>query len=263
VIAVTWLGHSTVVVDVAGRRLLTDPLLRRHAGVLRRRHPRPRTEHWEGTDAVLLSHLHLDHADLRSLRLLGDVPIVTGRRNAEWLRRRGLAGVSPPDWWGLGTLEVRLVTAVHHSRPMPHRPNDAHGHLLRTPDVTVWVAGDTSLYDEMTDLPASAGREHIDVAVVPIGGWGPRLSPGHLGPLEAAQACATTRARFALPVHWGTFHVPPTGLFGEWMARSRDQFAEALDRMAPDCRLVSVRQGETWTWHPGGPEPAQHGQGVG
>ncbi len=247
-IEMTWLGHSTVVVDTAGSRLLSDPLLRKHTGPLRRLGAPPEVEAWTGADAVLLSHLHHDHADLRSLRRLGQVPILTSPANAAWLRRRGLTGVTDGGWWRLGEVEVRLVRAEHHSRPMPHRPNDAHGHLLRTPEALVWLAGDTSLYDDMRHLPALADRRSLDVAVVPIGGWGPRLSPGHLGPEEAAVACAWTGARYAVPVHWGTFHVPPIGLLGSWMLQPLDEFADALHRIAPGCRLVQLPQGGTWTW---------------
>jgi L-ascorbate metabolism protein UlaG (beta-lactamase superfamily) len=245
VIGLTWLGHSTVLLEVAGLRLLTDPLLRPHAGFLRRRgRPLVRAQ-WDGVDAVLLSHLHHDHADLRSLRMLGPVPILTSRRNAAWLRERGLAGAPLEDWVDLGGPTVRLVPAVHHSRPMPHRPNDANGHLLRCAGASVWVAGDTSLYGGMRGLPALAGRDRVDIAVVPIGGWGPRLSPGHMGPEEAAVACALTGARFAVPVHWGTFHVPPTGFVGDWMGRPVDLFADAVSRIAPDCRVVRLRPGES------------------
>jgi L-ascorbate metabolism protein UlaG (beta-lactamase superfamily) len=253
VIELTWWGHSTVALDIGGCRLLTDPLLHRWAGPLQRRDRGavPSPEAWTGTDLVLLSHLHHDHADLRSLRRLGQVPILTGRRNAEWLRTKGLAGTALDGWTRVGDVGVRLVPAVHRSRRMPHRPNDAHGHLVVSPDAAVWVAGDTSLYAGMSDLPGLADRRRIDVAVVPIGGWGPRLSPGHLGPEEAAVACAWTRARYAVPVHWGTFHLPPMGFFGSWMRRPVDEFSDALRRTAPACRLVRLEQGRTWTWRPG------------
>ena len=89
---VTWLGHSTVVLDLDGVRLVADPLLRRHAGILRRRGRAPRREAWAGADAVLLSHLHLDHADLASLRLFPDVPVLTAEENVRWVRRKGLVG---------------------------------------------------------------------------------------------------------------------------------------------------------------------------
>ena len=116
-IDVTWLGHSTVVLDVDGVRLVTDPLLRRHAGILRRRGRKPRREAWAGADAVLLSHLHHDHADLASLRLLGGAPVLTARENASWLIQKGLNGQATglDSWAGVGPGEVavKLAPAVH------------------------------------------------------------------------------------------------------------------------------------------------------
>src|SRR5262245_16667235 len=87
-LALTWLGHSTVVIEIGDARLVTDPLLHRHAPPLRRRGSKPDRAAWADADAVLLSHLHHDHAELRSLRLLEPAPIVTARANAEWLRAK-------------------------------------------------------------------------------------------------------------------------------------------------------------------------------
>ena len=86
---------------------------------------------------------------------------------------------------------------------MPTRPNEACGHLLRSGDQRMWIAGDTSLYPEMDDLPDLAGGP-IDLAVVPIHGWGPRLSGGHMNPERAAHACAMIGAAAAMPYHWGS-----------------------------------------------------------
>jgi len=245
VVQVTWLGHSSVVLDIDGLRLVADPLLRSHNGPLRRRGPRPAPATWAGADAILLSHLHHDHAELRSLWMLAAAPVLTSLTNASWLCSRGLTGVGlGEEWHGLGSgVFARLVKAVHHSRPMPHRPNGAHGHLVRGPDALVWFAGDTSLYDEMTEIPGLAGDDGIDLAIVPIGGWGPRLSAGHMGPVEAATACAMTRARSALPVHWGTLHPPGMHLFGDWMDRPLPEFRSALAKTAPHCRLVPAPMG--------------------
>jgi L-ascorbate metabolism protein UlaG (beta-lactamase superfamily) len=197
-------------------------------------------------DAVLLSHLHHDHAELRSLRLLSGAPVLTSARNARWLRSRGIQGADAEDWVAVGAVQVRLVRAVHHSRPMPHRPNGANGHLVRSATTTLWAAGDTSLYDDMAELPELTGVRRLDVALVPIGGWGPRLSAGHMGPSEAAEACARTGARYALPVHWGTLHAPFMTWMGDWFDRPIDAFAHSLSGAAPECRLIRLAPGETW-----------------
>lgn len=247
-LGLSWLGHSTVVVDLDGVRVLTDPLLRPHAGLLRRVAPRPEPDMWQQPDAVLVSHLHHDHAELRSLRLLPGVPVMSSPGNAVWLRRRGLGPVvALGDGWtalGSGSVAVRQVPAVHRHRPMPHRPNDAHGHLLRGPSARVWLAGDTGLYPEMSSLPAMAGGP-VDVAIVPVWGWGPRLSEGHMDPEQAARACALAGARWAVPVHWGTLHPPLVARFGrEWLERPGERFAEALEHEAPGCEAVVLDPGE-------------------
>jgi L-ascorbate metabolism protein UlaG (beta-lactamase superfamily) len=255
---VTWLGHSTVVLDLDGVRLLTDPLLHRHAGVLRRRGGQPAVSAWARPDAVLLSHLHHDHAELRSLRLLGAAPVLTGPASATWVTRKGFPGrgLEKGEWAdvGVGSLvSVRLVEAVHHSRPMPHRPNEAHGHLVKGPSGVVWVAGDTALFPGMADLADLAGAA-VDVAIVPVGGWGPRLSPGHLGPVQAAVACRRSGARWAVPVHWGTLHVPagrawPRG----WMDAAGPRFQVALADEAPTCRALVLEVGGSTAIPPPGP----------
>ncbi len=236
-LTVRWLGHATVVLDVAGARLVTDPLLRPHAGLLRRRPGAPRPEHWSGAAAVLLSHLHHDHAEPGSLRLLDGVPVLTGRANARWLARHGApaaVGLADDEWWPVpGTaVRVRPVPAVHGDRPMPHRPNAAHGFLVVAPGLRVWFAGDTAPYPGMRRLPALAGGP-LDLALVPVGGWGPRLSGGHMDPAQAAAVCEAVGVRRAVPVHWGTLHPPAArGLPPGWMDRAGPAFARALGRRA-------------------------------
>ena len=246
---VTWVGHSTEVLALDGGVVITDPVLGRWVGPLRRRGPVPTPEMWAGAQVVLLSHLHHDHADLRSLRRLGDLPVLTAPENAAFLRRRGIAGAQgvADGWHPLArtTLRVRPVRADHRHRPMPHRPNAAHGHVLAGPSARVWIVGDTSLYPEMAAVPELA-EGPIDVALVPIAGWGPRLSPGHLGPEEAARACALVQPRVAIPVHWGSLHFPGTTRTPPgWMDRPGPAFVEALARHAPGCDAVLLRPGET------------------
>ncbi len=160
------------------------------------------------------------------------IPVITSRENVGWLHRHELAGVSPgTDQWVNpipgSPLRVRLSLAVHHSRPMPHRPNGATGMLVRGAGVVVWFAGDTSLHPDMELLPELAGAP-IDLALLPIGGWGPRLSAGHMGPTEAAEAAARVDARHVLGIHYGTLH--PSG----WPSSRLDWTT------APGRRLVEV-----------------------
>lgn len=234
-VALRWLGHASVVLDLGGVRLLTDPLLRPHAGLLRRRPGTPRRADWADPDAVLVSHLHHDHAELGSLRLLGDAPVLSAPTNAHWLDRHGVPGATglpEGEWWTVpGTaVRVRAVPAEHGHRPMPHRPNAAHGFLVAAPGLRVWFAGDTAPYPAMRQLPEIAGGR-VDLALVPVGGWGPRLSGGHMDPVQAAGVCEVVGARWAVPVHWGTLHAPaarrlPPG----WMDRAGPAFARALER---------------------------------
>ena len=250
-IRLTWLGHATVVVDIGGVRLLTDPLLRAHNGLLRRALAAPRPEQWRDTDAVLISHLHHDHVELRSLRLLPDVPVVAGEPNATWLGKRlgpSVRGLRESEWTPIShgdhTVEVALTRADHNSRPMPHRPNGANGHLIRSGSEVVWFAGDTSLFPEMALLPMTAGSE-VDVALLPIAGWGPRLSGGHMGPTEAAEACKLVRARAVLPIHHGTLHPRGHQFIGlDWMTKPVAHFAHELARIAPGCRLLETPVGD-------------------
>ena len=150
------------------------------SGPLRRRRDLPVQQHVDDVDAVLLSHLHHDHADLPSLRRARPR---AGRHRPRQpaLARQAHAGcrpTRPPTTWhpvGPG-VEVLLVRADHEARPMPHRPNGATGMLLRGGGVVVWFAGDTSLHPDMALLPELAGAP-VDLALLPVGGWGPRLSP--------------------------------------------------------------------------------------
>ena len=249
-IVVTWLGHSTVVLDLDGVRIVSDPLVRAHNGILRRRGDRPARPAWEGADAVVLSHLHHDHAQVSSLKLFPGVPVLTAPDNAAWVRRKGLdgRGLREGEWFPVGRdggVAVRLVPAIHHSRPMPHRPNAAHGHLVRGPSGIAWLAGDTDLYPDMEALPQMAGGP-IDVALVPVGGWGPRLSPGHMGPQQAAEACRLSGARHAVPVHWKTLHVPAGEMLPRgWMDVAGPRFVEAVARHAPGCHALGLELGDS------------------
>ena len=248
-VAVRWLGHASVVLDLGGVRLLTDPLLQRHAGLLRRRGAAPEVAAWQGAAAVLISHLHYDHAEIGSLELLDHVPVLSAPANVRWLHARGFdaaIGLHGDTWWPVpgSDVQVRLTHAVHGDRPMRRRPNAANGFVVAAPGLRIWFAGDTAPFPAMAHLPELAGGP-IDLALVPVGGWGPRLSGGHMDPVQAAHACAAAGARAAVPVHWGTLHAPASRrLPPGWMDRAGAAFEVALERFAPGCRAVVLEPGE-------------------
>jgi L-ascorbate metabolism protein UlaG (beta-lactamase superfamily) len=170
--------------------------------------------------------------------------------NVAWLRRRNLGPAMPlgDEWTRVSrAVEVRQVPAVHGHRPMPHRPNAANGHLVRARSGTVWIAGDTELHPHMGALPDLAGGP-IDVALVPVWGWGPRLSGGHLTPEDAARAVAMTGARFGIPVHWGTLHPPLVDRFRRsWLELPGERFANAVAEQAPRASAVVLDPGQSWS----------------
>ncbi|MEU2348306.1 MBL fold metallo-hydrolase [Modestobacter sp. NPDC049651] len=225
--SLSFLGHSTVRVELGGRTVLSDPLLTGGLGPLRRVVPTPPAAAWAGVDLVLVSHLHGDHLHLPSLRLLGpDVPVVVPRGAGRWLTGKGLPDVTelaPGETVTVGGLTVTGVPAVHSGHRWGPRSTSgpdarAMGHLLRAEGCTVYLAGDTDLFPGM----AALGDDGIDVAALPVWGWGLSLGPGHLDPARAAEAVRLLRPRIAVPVHWGT--LAPAGLTtlpNPWRARMR------------------------------------------
>jgi L-ascorbate metabolism protein UlaG (beta-lactamase superfamily) len=198
----TYIGHSTALVEQGGVRLLTDPLLR-SVGHVRRRVPPPELEQLTGLDGILISHAHADHLDLGSLRRLRHRgPIIAPRGCARLLARAGATAIvemEPGDRVGIGDVTIEAVEADHDGRRHPFaRPTPALGYLITAP-TRIYFAGDTDLFDDMAAL---AGR--VDVALLPIDGWGPRLPAGHMKPASAARAVDLIRPRVAVPIHWGT-----------------------------------------------------------
>src|SRR3954447_2623033 len=160
-----FLGHSTVRVELAGRTVLTDPLLTATVGPLRRVVPPPAASAWAGVDLVLLSHLHGDHLRPPSLRLLGDVRTVVPRGAGPWLRDKGFAHVeelAPGETLRDGDLTITGVHARHSGHRwgprLEHGPQTrAMGHLLSSrgddgATTRVYCSGDTDLFDSMTFL---------------------------------------------------------------------------------------------------------------
>jgi L-ascorbate metabolism protein UlaG (beta-lactamase superfamily) len=199
-----WLGHSTVVIELDGLRLLTDPLLRKRVFHLRRAAALPFGDLGD-IDAVLISHAHYDHLDLPSLSMVHRettvcVPLGLGGL----IRRLGFASVvelTAGQDVSFGRVTVHAVRAEHPSRRVFGSKSEALGYVVEG-ERAIYFTGDTGLFRGMAQVASP------DVALLPIWGWGPFLGPDHLDPQRAAQALALIRPRMAIPVHWGTYYVP-------------------------------------------------------
>jgi L-ascorbate metabolism protein UlaG (beta-lactamase superfamily) len=228
-----------VLVDLDGTRLLTDPVLRGRLAHLRwAGSPLPGLP--EGLDAVLVSHVHWDHLDLPSLARLGrGTRLLVPRGAGGLLRRRMFRNVEElraGDETRIGDVTVAAVPAVHEARRLPLGPlADSLGFVL-SGSQRVYFAGDTDLFDGMAELRT------LDVALVPISGWGPKTGPGHLDPERAARALELLAPRVAVPIHWGTLHRIGAPLPPEAPAV---EFARLAGRLAPDVEVRVLRPGET------------------
>jgi len=237
-LSVTWIGHSTVLVELDGMRILTDPLLRTRVAHLRRVRPVD-VARLGRVDAVLVSHEHYDHLDVSSLRKLNrSVPVVapSGAEPAlRRARREHVLTVGEGEDVDLGGVVIR-ATPAEHAGGGGFRKGEAVGYLLKG-SASVYFAGDTDLFDGMAEIGP------VDLALLPVWGWGPTLGTGHLDPTRAAAAVALLKARVAVPIHWGTYR-PLHVRGGPYMTEPPLEFRRAAADAAPDARIEILQPGE-------------------
>lgn len=190
-------------------RVATDPLFGRGLFALRRMIEDP-DERCAEADLVLVSHLHYDHLDLRSLRrFVPGTPIVVPHgagRLVRGLSRLNVVEARPGDSLTVAGVDVEVLPAHHDGRrSVAHRGSaPAMGFRFATEGVSAWFPGDTGLRPDVVQV------RPVDVALAPIGGWGPTLPDDHLDPEQAVTAVGQVGAEWALAVHYGTYW--PIGL---------------------------------------------------
>ncbi len=240
---IVFVGHSTVLIELEGVRLLTDPVLVSRVAHLRRHAPLVGESVFAKPDAALISHLHHDHLDIASLRKLGlQTPLLVPAGAGRWLGHRGFADITElgvGDSARVGSLAITAVEARHDGRRLGGPRAESVGYLVGGRRV-VYFAGDTELFAEMANFAPSP-----DIALVPVAGWGPRLGSGHMNSGEAAKAVALIRPRIAIPVHWGTFL--RIGLARHHRERLNDaprRFADQVASIAPDVEVRILTPGQ-------------------
>ena len=236
---VTYCGHATVLIELDGVRLLTDPVLRRRLFHLRRIVPGPLDP--GALDGILVSHAHWDHLDLptsaaaRPLRP-GRLP-ARGREAAASLRPRSARSTSAPtSRWGRS--RSRATPAEHDGSRGPLDRSGAAIGFLVTGSRRIYFAGDTDLFAGMGELAPG-----LDLALLPVAGWGASLGPGHLDPERAAEAARLLQPRLAVPIHWGTLR--PLNERADPGARPAEEFRRHAAELAPDVAVRILEPGET------------------
>ena len=247
---IEYVGHSTVLLELDGVRILTDPLLRRRIVHLQRAVELPASPP-RALDAVLISHLHYDHLDFPSLVRLGRVPLLVVPRGARALIGRKVLG-SPVVELGtgeameIGALRVRATPSVHDGRRHPLGVRAESVGYLFEGSSTVYFAGDTDLFPGMAELAP------VDVALLPVAGWGSKLGPGHMDPRAAAEAAQLLRARVAIPIHWGTYFVTRLWKRSAPAAPSvppPEAFRAHALELAPETEVRVLQPGESTVVH--------------
>ena len=249
---VTWLGHSTVLIEIEGVRILTDPVWGPRASPLslagpKRFQPVPVSlREMPPVDLVIVSHDHYDHLDYPTIRALSktDVPFVTslgvGAHLEAWGVRPGR--ITELDWWGSldlpkGGVRITAAPSQHFSgRTMGQRNVTLwSSFVVRSANHSVFFSGDTGLTTEYATIRERLGP--FDLVMLEVGAWHPAWGDMHLGPENALKAHALLGASALLPVHWGTFSLA----MHAW-----DQPAEVLFEQAPKigARLLMPRLGE-------------------
>jgi L-ascorbate metabolism protein UlaG (beta-lactamase superfamily) len=255
--SITFLGHATVLLELAGMRILTDPLVFERLLILRRASTRLDPALHRDIDTVLISHLHVDHLHIRSLLEVGRATRVIMPAGGErLLTGHGFSrveGVRPGDVMDVGPVRVTATFADHDGRRPPLGPaGPPLGFVLEAGPTKIYFAGDTDVFPGMADL-----APNLDLAMLPVWGWGPRLGHGHMNPRRAAEALRLLAPRYAVPIHWGTLW--PYGLGRVVPGRLTDpprEFARFARRYAPDVHVLLTPPGQPVSFDPGGPDPA-------
>jgi L-ascorbate metabolism protein UlaG (beta-lactamase superfamily) len=214
---VTFVNHSTFLIQTASRTLVTDPVwaLRaspvQWAGPARVRHPGIAFDQLPRVDVVLLSHNHYDHMDLATLRRLQErfgSRIITTLGNKRFLERRGLRGVTELDWWQSHD-GITATPAQHFAARTPFDRNRTlwAGFALTLDGRRLFFAGDSGYHTHFTEIGARFGP--FEVAFVPVGAYEPRwfMSAAHMNPDEAVRAHLDLRSRLSIAMHFGCFQL--------------------------------------------------------
>lgn len=255
--SITWISHATLLIQIGGVNILTDPHFSERAFAVqwwgpKRRVPLPvKLSELPRIDLVVISHSHYDHLDRDTVLALNDQPggpplFMVPLGIERWLADQGIDRTRAFDWWSGETfqgLDVTFVPAQHWSARTPFDRNSTlwGGWVIRNAAFSFYFAGDTGYSQDFRDIGKRFGG--FDVAAIPVGAYLPRwfMKDQHVDPDEAVQIHHDVKARLSIGIHWGSFELtdePLDAPIGE-LARARAQ------RGVSDDDFILLRHGET------------------
>jgi L-ascorbate metabolism protein UlaG (beta-lactamase superfamily) len=250
-ITVTWIGHSSFLINLEGTAILTDPVFSEKVGVsvlglatigLRRFVP-PALQMTDlpHLDLVLVSHAHMDHYDIPTLhQLRRDVPLIMARDTSEFVEDVGFSNLRELDWGQTAEVDgvrIEAVPVKHWGRRYPwDRDRGYNGLLFTKHKRSILFAGDTAYSDQL--IAALKGRRP-DVALLPIGGYNPYIYT-HASPEQAWDMFHEMQARFLIPIHWRTFRMSHERPFEPY-----ERLTTAVNGSATKIALHEI--GQTWS----------------
>jgi L-ascorbate metabolism protein UlaG (beta-lactamase superfamily) len=245
-VRITYVGHSTVLIELDGLRILTDPILRGRVAHIVRYAPPVEPNAIGPIDLVVASHMHPDHFDPGSLRMIAgkrEVVVPVGAaRTAARLGIKNARELEVGETLAFGDLSLTATHAEHRPGRVFDSRSEAIGYKIAGSQ-SVYFAGDTDIFPGMRELGAG-----LDVALLPVGGWGPRIGPGHLDAKRAAESLLLLGPRIAIPIHWGTLRrIGLRRSHRDLLGEPPRSFAKEASRIAPSVDVRVLEPGETTT----------------
>ena len=251
--SLTWIGHSTFLIRVGGLKILTDPFFSDRAspvgfaGPERLVPPGIGIDELPDIDAIVISHNHYDHFDIRSLERIAkrspNARVLVPMGLADYVRRAGLQNVREMDWYetdDMGGVSFVSTPAIHRSNRGLFDVNQTlwTGWAIKAPDLRIWFAGDTG-FGPVFEREVAPRVGPVDVALVPAGAFLPRdiLRPVHVTPEEGLELARIMGAKMAIAMHWGTL---PLGA-----DLPKDAVRQFMGHHVPGLEKVMMRIGET------------------